>query len=468
MTYKASVLKILILFISLSITACGGDSGATPEASAVEQKGQFIDSPVSGMSYIASPSGRTGTTDASGTYSYEAGDTIEFFIGSISIGSAPAAPIMTPISIVTSIIGGTVDETNTFVLNIARFLQSIDEDGDLSNGIQIPVAIVSAAMGKTLDFTSSVFDADATTVLADLASSAGITAITGALASPGSALGHFSDSILVCKFNGSYSGTFSQTSPDTSDNGIWSLSVSSTGVLTGSGGSSVVLAETFDMTGTVTPNGTTEVTAGTTTTGATFIGSIDSDGNITGTWLNSFEETSGTFAGSRLGSASSCLSSSPGTGGGNTGVGSSLGSFAVEGDDVSDGSVASEFTPLWEAAVTLSPSTSTHVTWTDLDTSAPITIGSLSHQLELQFDSTTGDISFLTFRATHLAERSLFYFLDCSSGSCAGKGVTVNPSTKEVMFSGAQLSVSGIFGNANTATAPITLNGTIIYDAGSP
>ena len=164
------------------------------------------------------------------------------------------------------------------------------------------------------------------------------------------------------------------------------------------------------MSGTVTPGGTTEVTAGTTTSGATFTGSIDSNGDITGIWSNSFYNASGTFAGSRSGSASSCLSSSPGTGGGNVGGGTSLGSFTVSGDDVSNGSVASEFTPLWEASISLSPSTSTHVTWTDWDMSAPITVGSLTNQLELQFDRTTGDISFLTFKAGHIGVSIRFIF----------------------------------------------------------
>ena len=93
----------------------GGDGGAKPELT-----GQFIDSAVAGLYYEASPSGLMGTTDASGTFKYKAGDTIEFYVGEILVGSAPAVPIMTPVTLVV----GAVDETHSVVINIAAFLQS--------------------------------------------------------------------------------------------------------------------------------------------------------------------------------------------------------------------------------------------------------------------------------------------------------------------------------------------------------
>jgi hypothetical protein len=60
--------------------------------------GVFIDAPTRGLSYVASPSGLSGTTDATGAFSFQAGDTVSFTLGagsagSLSIGSViPSVP----------------------------------------------------------------------------------------------------------------------------------------------------------------------------------------------------------------------------------------------------------------------------------------------------------------------------------------------------------------------------------------
>ena len=56
---------------------------------------------------------------------------------------------MTPIDLVP----GAVDETDPTVTNICRLLQSIDWDGDLSNGIMITDRIRSEMSGRMIDFT---------------------------------------------------------------------------------------------------------------------------------------------------------------------------------------------------------------------------------------------------------------------------------------------------------------------------
>ena len=462
--YLSGVLLALLIVL---ITGCGGGD-STSETPGSDLQGQFIDSAVTNIAFVASPSGLAGTTDTSGTYSYRAGDTVEFFVGDISIGSAPAAPIITPISIVSSTTSTTVDSSNIIVLNIVRFLLSIDEDADPSNGIQIPDAIIAAATGVSLDFSSVTFDADAATVLADLASAAGIAAITGALVDATPAMNHLNDSIATCEFTGLYSGTWQQTSPDMSDNGFWSFSVSTTGTLSGSGGSNVFAGDDFEMSGTISANGDTEVTAGSTTTGASFSGTVDAAGIVSGTWSNATFGTSGTFTGSRSADSSiSCGGTSTppdGGNGGNGGNGSTdLGSLTATGTDVTSGGVASTFTPVWEAAVYFNVNDNAHVTWTDFDTAnPPVNIGDLTHQMELQFDSVTGVIGSLQFRATHIGVGSYFYRLDCAVGSCSGLGVTANDMTKEVTFTDAVLVSTN--GPGNSATASITVSGTITYN----
>jgi hypothetical protein len=80
-----------IASLTAVLSACGGGSG--PASKSATYKGNFVDSPVKGMCYSASPSGIVGTTDAAGTYEFKAGDTVRFAIpnnGSCTSGSAIA------------------------------------------------------------------------------------------------------------------------------------------------------------------------------------------------------------------------------------------------------------------------------------------------------------------------------------------------------------------------------------------
>lgn len=99
----------VILFVTV-LSACGGGSSSTssltpsstssPASSSTPSAltGLFVDAPVKGVSYSATPSGLSGTTDSAGTFHYQAGDAVSFSIPagggqSIPLGSiAPSAP----------------------------------------------------------------------------------------------------------------------------------------------------------------------------------------------------------------------------------------------------------------------------------------------------------------------------------------------------------------------------------------
>jgi hypothetical protein len=91
------------------LSACGGAGGSSSNF-----KGNFVDSPVKGMCYSASPSGITGTTDAAGTYEFKAGDTVSFAIpnngsctsgSTISLGSAVAVDPSLTVNSLTHVLG---------------------------------------------------------------------------------------------------------------------------------------------------------------------------------------------------------------------------------------------------------------------------------------------------------------------------------------------------------------------------
>ncbi len=137
-------MKIQLLattLFTLILSACGGSS-----SSPSTQTGVFLDDAVEGLRYETTT--QNGMTDANGTFKYQSGETIRFYVGDILIGEASASDVMTPVNLVPN----AVDETNPTVTNIARFLQTLDEDGNPSNGIRISSSAFANAAGQSLDF----------------------------------------------------------------------------------------------------------------------------------------------------------------------------------------------------------------------------------------------------------------------------------------------------------------------------
>jgi len=145
-----------------------------------------VDSPVEGLSYASAT--LNGTTDADGIFSYETNETVTFSIGDITLGSTSGAAVITPVDMVS----GATSETDPVVTNIARFLQTLDDDGNPDNGIIISNTVSNLAAGKNIDFMLSTSDfennGNVQTVIADLtaSTSAGArTLVTGLRCCPG-------------------------------------------------------------------------------------------------------------------------------------------------------------------------------------------------------------------------------------------------------------------------------------------
>ncbi len=91
--------------------------------STTNKAGILIDSPVKGLGYITS-SGRVGTTNLNGEYSYVAGDTVKFYLDTVELGETNATAL-------TSVLEFSHGE------QVAVLLQSLDTDGNPNNGIQV-------------------------------------------------------------------------------------------------------------------------------------------------------------------------------------------------------------------------------------------------------------------------------------------------------------------------------------------
>lgn len=150
------MITFLVLISAFSLIACGGgggggDGGGNPSGPNL-QEGVFLDTAVEGIEYETAT--QSGVTDSSGTFKYNERETITFSIADVVLGQAAAKATMTPVDIVI----GAVDEIGSTVTNICRLLQSLDEDGNLNNGITISAEIRNEVANRPIDFTQSTED----------------------------------------------------------------------------------------------------------------------------------------------------------------------------------------------------------------------------------------------------------------------------------------------------------------------
>jgi len=129
---------IWILIVStILLQACSNESSSSGDNVRI---GKFVDSAVQGLSYIATPSGLLGVTNAEGEFKYEKDDVIEFFAGSLSLGVFQSQPVISPFDI------GYVFKTESGrekSKNIITLLQSLDVDRNPNNGIDIRGAVIN-------------------------------------------------------------------------------------------------------------------------------------------------------------------------------------------------------------------------------------------------------------------------------------------------------------------------------------
>ncbi len=268
-----------LLFSTVAVTSCGdggngspAGGGGTPRA----LQGQFLDSAVEGLAFVAG--GEAGETNAQGTFTYEKGSSVQFSVGGIVIGAGTAFPIMTPVDLVLM----ATSELDDTVTNIARFLQTIDDDADASNGITITQAVRDSAAGQSIDFeqSASAFGADSNVqmVVSDLTSQT--TAGTRSLVSIQDARDHLSATLLA-SYDGTYEGTYSLDADPGKVVGTWRITVTLGSVSCNFTQSPGTPASSFGISGTMSLPGILDVAE----PGSAFIyGTIERDGSVSGRW----------------------------------------------------------------------------------------------------------------------------------------------------------------------------------------
>ncbi|MEC8261278.1 MAG: hypothetical protein VX032_12715, partial [SAR324 cluster bacterium] len=144
--------NLALIFLACTLllsSSCAPTEDEILTAETVQREGNpgvFLDSAVAGVGYSTS-GGLGGFTDSEGTFHYKEGDIVTFEIGDISLGSVVATEKLTPVEVMGA--SGTADQK---VINLSRLLQTLDADGDPSNGINIEESTRTAMAGKTVNF----------------------------------------------------------------------------------------------------------------------------------------------------------------------------------------------------------------------------------------------------------------------------------------------------------------------------
>ena len=232
-----SILKTSIISLPLAImVGCGGGSSSSSSGDTVVKTitGVLIDSAVSGVDYRCS-SGMIGVTNSAGEFICNVGDTVDFSLGDLPLGSVAVRSVITP---------GTLFPNNSAAaLNLAQLLQTFDTDsttdGISLENVDLTEFLTNIGGVENLDFRAANFD-----TLVGAALPAGITLVNEA-----DAQSHLDDSFAELGINsdGTKKELTDTTAPNFTSSAIVSINENTRAVIT---------VTTDDDTATLTLGGT--------------------------------------------------------------------------------------------------------------------------------------------------------------------------------------------------------------------
>ena len=110
--------------------------------------------PIAGLKYETSSC--SGLTNDKGEFFYQEGERVVFLVGTTPIGSVVGAPRVNLAQIVSRVDGNVQKLLDPGLTNIARFLCTLDKDGDLDGGIVIAPEVHEILGGRTINFRHDV------------------------------------------------------------------------------------------------------------------------------------------------------------------------------------------------------------------------------------------------------------------------------------------------------------------------
>jgi len=145
-------LKALIILLSIAlITGCGGG-----ESNNTTITGIYLDAKVQGLNY--STATQNGKTNVNGEFQYEPGESVVFSLYGQELSTVPGYSTITPFD-------NTSDTLHAdYVINLLRFLQTLDIDGVPGNGITLPDT-ASSVMNVNFNQSMASFESDNSVLL---------------------------------------------------------------------------------------------------------------------------------------------------------------------------------------------------------------------------------------------------------------------------------------------------------------
>jgi hypothetical protein len=181
--------------ISLIVSACFivacNDSGRPDVFASIPTPttttGVFLDAPVANVDFETAT--QSGVTNAQGEFVFVDGETVTFSIGDLDFPPVTAGQTVTPLEI-----AQTNDPNNRQVVNMVRLLQTLDQDGDPSNGIT--VTDTAKGLASAVDFDVPEADFESNAAVTNLIINAGQDTPPLALISKETALRNFEGTLL--------------------------------------------------------------------------------------------------------------------------------------------------------------------------------------------------------------------------------------------------------------------------------
>ena len=158
---KKTITTSLVLSAILALAGCGGGSDSITSTADTVNTGTayYLDSAIEGVAY--SCGSQSGVTDSEGKFVFEEGKECQFTLAGI--------PVKT-ISSDSLIDGAKIVEDD---LKVAKFLQSIDSDGDPTNGITIDDQVLEALTKALETVTDKAQVTEDETVMANVVATVG-------------------------------------------------------------------------------------------------------------------------------------------------------------------------------------------------------------------------------------------------------------------------------------------------------
>ena len=110
--------------------------------------------PIAGLRY-KTPSG-SGVTNQNGEFSYRKGERVAFILGKVAFGSAMGAPRLDLAMVVSRVDGSSQKLLDPGLTNIARFVFSLDREGNLDGGVEISAEAHDVIGARSINFRRDV------------------------------------------------------------------------------------------------------------------------------------------------------------------------------------------------------------------------------------------------------------------------------------------------------------------------